>query len=87
MAANIQQPQADKPMAAHRLLKPNIKDSRLSGFGNMFAKETGDWFHTRRWLTQLLVWFAIINLFMAFVLFAVPQIDRAQGNSAPGADE
>ncbi len=83
MAANIQQ-----PVAAHRLLKPNIKDSRLSGFGNMFAKEMSDWFHTRRWLTQLIVWFAIINAFMAFVLFAVPQIEQAQsGGSAPGANE
>ncbi len=92
MAANVQQPQAGQPpaiqaVAAHRLLKPNVKDSRLSGFGNMFAKEMGDWFHTRRWLTQMIVWIAIINLFMAFVMFIVPQIDLAQGNSAPGADE
>ena len=82
MAANIQQ-----PVAAHRLLKPNIEDPRLSGFGNMFAKEMGDWFHTRRWLTQLIVWFVIINVFVAFVLFLTPQIDRAQGGSGPGADE
>jgi ABC-2 type transport system permease protein len=92
MAANIQHPRADQPAAvqaaaAHRLLKPNTKDSRLSGFGNMFSKEMGDWFHTRRWWTQLTVWFAIINLLMAFILFAAPQIDIAQGGSAPGADE
>jgi ABC-2 type transport system permease protein len=82
MAANLQQ-----PVASHRLLKPNIQDSHLSGFGNMFAKELGDWFHTRRWLTQLIVWFAIINLFIAFVLFVTPQIDLAQGNSAPTAGD
>ena len=72
MAANTQpsniaqppaaQPPAAQPQAAHRLLKPNINDSRLSGFGNMFAKEMGDWFHTRRWLIQLIIWFLIINL-------------------------
>ncbi len=88
MAANIQQSSAaGQPPAAHRLLKPNVKDSRLSGFGNMFAKELGDWFHTRRWLIQLIVWFVIINVFLAFILFAAPEIDRAQGDSLPGADD
>jgi ABC-2 type transport system permease protein len=87
MDANIQQPPAALPVAAHRLLKPNVKDSRLSGFGNMFAKEMGDWFHTRRWWTQIIVWFAIVNLFIAFVLFGAPQIDLAQGGSGPSAAE
>ncbi len=97
MAANIQHPRASQPVAAqspailppaaHRLLKPNIKDSHLSGFSNMFAKELGDWFHTRRWWTQILVWFAIINVLIAFILFAAPQIDRAQGDKPPSAGE
>lgn len=85
MAANIPQQPAVQAAAAHRLLKPNIQDSRLSGFGNMFAKELGDWFHTRRWLIQLIIWVAIINVFMAFVLFVAPRIDEAQGpTGAPG---
>lgn len=44
----------------------------LAGFGNMLAKEMGEWFRTRRWLWQLLIWVIIIDGFLAFLLFILP---------------
>jgi ABC-2 type transport system permease protein len=38
----------------------------------MLAKELGEWFLTRRWLWQLLIWLTIINGFLAFLLFVLP---------------
>jgi ABC-2 type transport system permease protein len=67
----------------HRKLRPYSGTSRLSGFGNMFNKEMGDWFHTRRWVSQTILWLLIINGFMAFLLFAVPNISQAEGTGGP----
>ena len=50
-----------------------VKGSGWSaGFGNMFAKEMGEWFRTRRWLWQLLIWPVILGGLIAFFLFALP---------------
>ncbi len=68
----------------------------LAGFGNMFAKELGEWFHTRRWLGQMLIWIGILNGLIALILFVVPllepimpgfnaALDRAAPYDVPGA--
>ncbi len=74
------------PAVEHRKLRPYPGSSWLSGFSNMFKKEMGDWFQTRRWIVQTILWVLIINGFLAFLLFVVPQIDQSQGNSASGQD-
>ncbi len=71
------------PAVEHRRLRPYTGSSWLSGFGNMFNKEMRDWFQTRRWLVQIILWVAMFNGFLAFILFAVPEINRTQGNTQP----
>jgi ABC-2 type transport system permease protein len=66
--------------ARHRL-QPSAGSGRLAGFGNMLGKELGEWFGTRRWLWQSLIWLSIINGFIAFILFIVPVIDPAEGQA------
>jgi ABC-2 type transport system permease protein len=44
----------------------------------MLGKELGDWFGTRRWLVQTIVWLVIINGLMAFIMFIVPLIDPSE---------
>src|SRR5439155_10976170 len=57
-------------------LRPALQRVRGSGwqggFGNMLRKELGDWFGTRRWLVQSILWVAIINGFIAFIFWVVP---------------
>lgn len=78
----------DLRMAARQGLQPNAGSGWLAGFGNMFGKEMGEWFRTRRWMWQSLIWLSIINGFIAFILFLIPVIDpsEAQVEGAPPAD-
>ena len=74
------------PAVAHRNLRPYPGSSWLSGFKNMFSKEMGDWFQTRRWIVQTILWVALINGFLAFILFVVPEINRSQGDTSSMGD-
>lgn len=74
------------PAIEHRNLRPYPGSSWLSGFGNMFSKEMGDWFQTRRWIVQTIVWVGMFNGFLAFILFAVPEINRSQGDLSSMGD-
>jgi ABC-2 type transport system permease protein len=72
---NVQtHPQAtrDLHLAARQGLLPARGEGWIAGFGNMLAKELGEWFRTRRWLWQSLIWLVIINGFMAILLFVLP---------------
>jgi ABC-2 type transport system permease protein len=81
----------DLRQAARQGLLPARVGGWLAGFGNMFGKEMGEWFRTRRWLSQLLIWLTIINGFLAFLLFGLPalasimpDIQQAQENIFSG---
>ena len=69
-------PQAtnDLRLSARQSLLPTRGENWLAGFGNMLAKEMGEWFRTRRRLWQFLIWVTIINGFMAILLFVLPAL-------------
>ena len=64
----------DLRLAARQGLLPARGESWLAGFSNMLAKELGEWFRTRRWLWQILIWVTMINGFMALLLFVLPAL-------------
>jgi ABC-2 type transport system permease protein len=78
----------DLRLAARKGLQPSDTSGGLAGFGNMLSKELGEWFGTRRWLWQSVIWLSIINGFIAFLLFVIPRIDpgEAPGVENPPAD-
>jgi ABC-2 type transport system permease protein len=73
----------DLQLAARQGLLPARGSGWLAGFSNMLGKELGEWFGTRRWLWQILIWLFIINGFVAFILFVIPML-QAQGMQAVG---
>ena len=53
------------------------------GFANLLRKENGTWWGTYVWWTQALIWMAIINGMLAFVIWVVPVLAPAAALSAP----
>lgn len=48
-------------LAARKGLVPVREHARLGGFGNMFRKELGQWWGTRTWWVQIIIWVLILN--------------------------
>jgi ABC-2 type transport system permease protein len=76
----------DLRQAVRQGLLPARGGGWLAGFGNMFAKELGEWFHTRRWMWQLLIWLIIINGFVGFMLLFIPMLE-AKGLQTVGTGD
>jgi ABC-2 type transport system permease protein len=51
----------DLIVAARQGLIPVRQRARLGGFGNMLRKELGQWWGTRTWWVQTLIWVLILN--------------------------
>jgi len=51
----------DLILAARKGLIPVRESARLGGFGNMLRKELGQWFGTRTWWVQTLIWVLILD--------------------------
>jgi ABC-2 type transport system permease protein len=76
----------DLRLAARQGLLPARGSGWLAGFGNMLAKELGEWFRTRRWLWQLLVWVIILDGFIAFMMFGLPALASIMPELKPTAE-
>jgi ABC-2 type transport system permease protein len=54
------------------------------GFANLFRKENRDWWGTRSWLVQAIIWTAILIGVLATVLFAPMEDEPAGGKAVLG---
>jgi ABC-2 type transport system permease protein len=77
----------DLILAARQGLLPARSSGWLSGFSNMLSKELGEWFHTRKWLWQLLIWTTLIDGFIAIIFFALPAISSIFPMAKPEIDQ
>ncbi len=68
-------------MASNSVLQPATARGWRAGFNNLFRKENRDWWGTRSWLVQAIIWTAILIGILASVLFA-PMEDTAAGDKA-----
>lgn len=57
-------------MSTNSVFQPVTARGWRAGFGNLFRKENRDWWGTRSWLVQALIWTAILIGLLATMLFA-----------------
>jgi ABC-2 type transport system permease protein len=62
-------------MASNSVLYPVTARGWRAGFGNIFRKENRDWWGTRSWLVQAIIWTLILIGILATVLFAPTEDD------------
>ena len=57
-------------MASNSAFQPVTERGWRAGFGNLFRKENRDWWGTRSWLGQAIIWTSILIGILATILFA-----------------
>src|SRR5512137_88236 len=57
-------------MASNSVFQPVVERGWRAGLNNLFRKENRDWWGTRSWLVQAIIWTAILIGILATVLFA-----------------
>ena len=62
-------------MASKSVLQSVEERGWRQGFANLLRKENGEWWHTRRWWLQSLLWLLIINGILAVGLWVVPAVE------------
>jgi ABC-2 type transport system permease protein len=68
-------------MASNSILQPLTPHGWRAGFGNIFRKENRDWWGTKTWLVQAIIWTAILLGIVATVLFAPMENEPAGGKA------
>ncbi len=56
------------------VLQPVKERGWRRGFANLLRKENGEWWHTRRWWMQSLLWLLIVNGILAVGVWVVPVV-------------
>ena len=65
-------------MASVSVLHPVKESGWRRGFTNLLRKENGEWWRTRRWWTQSLIWLLIANGILAIGVWVVPIVEPAE---------
>ncbi len=71
-------------MASNSVLQPVTTRGWRAGYSNLFRKENRDWWGTRSWLVQIIIWTAILIGILATVLFTPMENEPAGGKAALG---
>lgn len=66
-------------MAANQAFQLEESMGWKMGLRNLLRKENGEWWKTRRWWIQLIVWMLIINASLLVILIAFPQAAKVSG--------
>ena len=69
-------------MSSAGVLHPVSESGWRRGFANLLRKENGEWWHTRRWWTQCLIWLLIVNGTLALALWVLPTIAPEEAGDA-----
>ncbi len=69
-------------MANAGVLLPVQERGWRRGFANLLRKENGEWWHTRRWWMQSLLWLLIVNGILAVGLWVVPVVAPEEAGDA-----
>lgn len=73
-------------MAANQAFQLEETRGWKMGLRNLMRKENGEWFKTRRWWIQLLIWLIMIDGFLLFLLVGVPQAAKLAGQPLTDAE-
>jgi len=68
-------------MTSASVLQPVKERGWRQGFANLLSKENGEWWHTRRWWIQSLLWLLIVNGILAVGLWIVPIFEPAEAGN------
>lgn len=61
-------------MAINQTQQTGKSQQSFAGLGNLISRESRKWFHTRRWWIQALLWLFLLNGFVVFGLFVMPEL-------------
>ena len=71
-------------MASNSVLKPVTAHGWRAGFNNIFRKENRDWWGTKAWLVQAIIWTSILIGILAIILFESTSAGLAGGKAVVG---
>ena len=73
-------------MASNRVLNPTKDRSWFYGFGNMLYKENHQWWGTRSWLIQSLIWMTLINGMLLYIILQITNSSAFQQVRQTGSE-
>jgi ABC-type transport system involved in multi-copper enzyme maturation permease subunit len=73
-------------MSSEISLQLVVEHGWRSGFANLLRKENSQWWLTRKWWVQTLIWLSISNGIIAFILWGIPLIDPTSPTNLNSSD-